>query len=373
MIGRPFLKAAVYGIIKKEKTSINNRFVLLLTRRTNRHKFFMFLYRDILKRSLKITWDHKYLWFFGLFASLLAGTGRFNVSFSQAPEDWNRNLFSGLAVFFNDGVLKGNFFRGIREYYQQDPVAASIFIVFFLVVVVLGLFLLWLAVVSQAGLNSDAAKIIKSGDKGEKTTIGSGLEVGAKKFWPVLGFNLIAIFFVCLFSALAGLPLVFMPARPDFDLMLLYTLLFILFIPLALIISFLGKYAVCFSVIKGKKFVDSIIDAINLFGKNWLISIEMALILFFIDFIAVFIVGLALLVLAVPYFFAAMAIAMVFSPGIFWLSVVLALSLACLFVVLAGSILTTFHMVAWTDIFINLVDKKGSLAKIIRLAEGMKK
>ena len=333
----------------------------------------MFLYRDILKRSAKITWDHKYLWFFGLFASLLAGTGRFNLSFSQSPEDWNGNIFGNVANFFNKAIVNGSFFSGLGSYYRQDPVAASIFSVFFLVVLVLFLFLLWMAIVSQAGLNADAAKIIKSGDKNEKATIGTGMSVGASKFWPVLGFNLVSLVLVLLFSAIAGLPLVFMSARPAIDMMLMYVLLFILFIPLALMVSFLGKYAVCFSVIKGKKFVDSIIEAIRLFEKNWLISLEMALILFFVDFMAIFVVGLALLVLAVPYFFAAMAISMVFSGAIFWLAVIFGFCLAIIIVVIAGSMLTTFHMVAWTDIFLNLVDKKGSLAKIVRLAEGMKK
>ncbi len=333
----------------------------------------MFLYRDILKRSALITWRNKYLWFFGLFASLLLGTGRFNLSFSQSAEDWNGNFFSNLADFFDKGLIGGGFFRSISLYYRQDPISASIFLVFFFIVVVLSVFLLWLAVVSQGGLTSDAAKIVKSGDKGPKPTIGSGLSIGAKKFWPVLGFNLIAMVMVYLFSAIAGLPLVFMPVRPEIDVMLLYVLLFVLLIPLALIVSFLGKFAVCFSVIKGKKFIDSIEDAIKLFAKNWLISIEMALILFFVDFIAIFAIGLALLILAIPYFFASLVIATVFSAGIFWLSVAIGFALAIILVVLTGSILTTFHMVAWTDIFINLTDKKGALAKIVRLAEGMKK
>lgn len=333
----------------------------------------MFLYRDILKRSALITWRNKYLWFFGLFASLLVSTGRFNMSFSQTSDDWSKNIFSNLALFFNNGVLSGNFFRGVGLYFRQDPIAASIFTVFFMVVFVLALFLLWLAVVSQGGLTADSAKIIKSNGKGEKPTIKSGLEIGAKKFWPVLGFNLIAIILVYLFSAIVGLPLVYISPRPDIDIMLLYTLLFILMIPLALIISFLGKFAVCFSVIKGKKFIDSIEHAIKLFAKHWLISIEMALILFFIDFIAIFAIGLVLLILAIPYFFVSIAVATVFSVGIFWLSVVLGLTLAIIIVIFSGSMLTTFHIVAWTDIFIDLTEKKGGLAKLVRLAEGMKK
>ena len=233
----------------------------------------MFLYRDILKRSALITLKNKYLWFFGLFASLLVSTGRFNMSFSPASDDWSKNIFSSLALFLSEEIFSGKFFRGIGLYYKQDPISASIFTVFFMVVVALSLFLLWIAVISQGGLTADSAKIIKAEAKGPKPTVASGLEAGAKKFWPVLGFNLISIALVYLFAAIAGLPLVYMPLRPDIDLMLLYTLLFLLMIPLALIVSFLAKFAVCFSVIKGKKFVDSVEGAIKLFSKNWLISI----------------------------------------------------------------------------------------------------
>ena len=34
----------------------------------------MFSYRALFRQAWEITWRHKYLWFFGLFASLVAGT-----------------------------------------------------------------------------------------------------------------------------------------------------------------------------------------------------------------------------------------------------------------------------------------------------------
>jgi hypothetical protein len=333
----------------------------------------MFLYRDILKRSAQITWKNKYLWFFGLFASLLAGTGRLNLSFSGQGDEWSGNIFGTIGRFLGVGSSEG-LLHSIALYYKYDPVSTTIFLIFFCITCFLFLFLFWMAVVSQAGLVSDSAKIIKSGKSTESSaTIASGMNAGTKKFWPVAGINIVTALLAFLFSAMVGAPLVFMPIGQAIDLMLLYVILFVVLIPLVLIVSFLGKFAVCFSVIKGKKFIDSLEDAVKLFGKNWLISVEMALIIFFIDFIAIFAIGLTILILAVPYLFAAIALAMIFSQAVFWLAVVVGLVLAIIIVILAGSVLTTFHTIAWTDIFINLTEKKGSLAKIIRVAEGMKK
>ncbi len=333
----------------------------------------MFLYRDILKRSALITWKNKYLWFFGLFASLLAGTGSFKLSFSGQGDAWNGNFLDTLGRFLGVGSstsLIGN----IALYYKHDPVATTIFLIFFSIVCFLFVFLFWMAVVSQAGLVSDSSKIIKSGKNTEASaTIASGMNAGHKKFWPVAGINVVTALLIILFSAMAGAPLVFMTTGNDMTLMLVYMVLFVVLTPLVLIISFLGKFAVCFSVVKGKKFFDSMEDALKLFGKNWLISVEMALIMFFIDFIAIFFIGFVLLVLAVPYLFAAIALSMIFSHALFLLAVITGLVVAIILIILAGSILTTFHTVAWTDIFLNLSEKKGSLAKIVRLAEGMKK
>lgn len=333
----------------------------------------MFSYRDILKRALAIIWRHKNLWFFGLFASLLAGVGRYQMSFSRLPEAWDSTIFSGLSVFVKQGILEGGLLSGLALLFRQDPVAASIFVVFFLIIIVLSLFLLWLAVVSQAGLINNSGKIIKQNGKAGSVAIKEGIEAGVKNFWPVLAYNIIGACLGCLFAVLVGLPLVYITDSSDVSVSVLYFLLFILFIPLALIVSFLVKYAVCFRVLKGKKFVDSIVEAIKLFSKNWIISIEMALILFLVDVAAVLAVGLTISILAIPYLFTALVFSAVFAIELFRPLLSLGGWLAIIFVILAGSVTTAFKITAWTDVFSHLVDKKGSLAKIVRLAEGMKK
>jgi hypothetical protein len=338
----------------------------------------MFLYRDILKKSLSVTLGNKNLWFFGVFAALLTGVGRYSMSFSRVPEDWNSNFFSTLAVFYHQSGSVGNAFINLANVFKRDPIFATIFLSFLLILVLVMVFLLWLAIISQGGLINNAAKIIKSNGKKEGATIQEGIAAGVKNFWPVLGYNLLTVALTCFFAVLVGLPLIFMTVQSDASVYLLYMLLFILFVPLALIVSFLTKYAICFSVIKGQKFVDSFVEACLLFSQNWLISLEMALILFIIDFLFVVAMGMAFLILAIPYLF----VARILSLGLFILigadiffpvAMIIGLILALGGVILAGAVITCFETVAWTELFINLVDKKGGLSKVVRLAEHFKK
>jgi hypothetical protein len=335
----------------------------------------MFLYRDILKKSLSITFTHRNLWFFGIFAALIGGVGQYTMSMSQTPDDWSTSVFTALAIFFGQ---RGNVFYNFIQLYKSDPASAIIFSTFMLIVIIVSLFILWLAIVSQGGLVNNGAMIIKSNDRKAGLPIRDGLEKGIKKFWPVFSFDLIGAAMTCFLAALVGLPLVFLTAQSDARVFLLYVLLFIIFIPLALIISFVTRYAVNYSVIKDKKFVDAFIDSWKLFGKYWLISIEMALILFMIDFLCVFVLVVIVLALAIPYIFVMRVLSLAFfmvvgADSFYQIALTAGLFLALIVVVLGGAIVTVFKTVAWTDIFINLVDKKGGLAKLERLAAGMRK
>jgi hypothetical protein len=330
-----------------------------------------------LKKSLAITFSHKNLWFFGIFAALIGGVGQYTMSFSQSPEDWTANVFSAMALFFGQSA-NGDVFTNLVHLFKSDLVSALIFTSFILIVIVVSLFVLWLAVVSQGGLVNNGAILIKGNGKKEITPIRDGLNMGIKKFWPVLGFDVITAALTCFFAALVGLPLVFMSTVAGSSVFLIYVGLFIIFIPLALIFSFVTRYAINYSVIKQRKFVDAFLDAWRLFGKYWLVSIEMALILFMIDFLFVFVLILLILVLAIPYIFLVRILSLAFfvvmgTGGFSQIALTAGLFLALIVIVLGGAVITVFKTVAWTDIFINLVEKKGGLAKLERLAAGLKK
>jgi hypothetical protein len=186
----------------------------------------MFLYRDILKKSWKITWGHKYLWFFGFFAAFLSGIGRYDISFSRSTENWSTNFFAGILNFVNSGLLNGNFFRDLIIYFQEDPSSASLYVVFLLSLLLISFFVLWMAIISQGGLINNSVKILKSDNK-EKTMLREGFLIGSRNFWSVLGINLIAAAFISLFAGLAGLPLFYVTAYSNPAISLLYFLLFI--------------------------------------------------------------------------------------------------------------------------------------------------
>jgi len=337
----------------------------------------MFLYRDVLKKSLAITFTHRNLWFLGIFAALLGGVSQYTMAMSRSPEDWTTSVFSAMAIFSRQNG-HGDVFSNLAFLFQTNPAAAIIFSCFFLIIVIVALFILWLAVVCQGGLINNIAVVIKNNGKKESLPLRDGLEKGIEKFWSVLGFNLIGAALTCFFAALVGLPLVFLTAYSTANVFLLYILLFVIFIPLSLIISFLMKYSIIFSVVKGKKFVDSFVDACHLFGKYWLVSLEMALILFMVDFLCVFLLALIILIAAIPYVFVMRLLSLTFAiaagtDNFFPFALNIGLFIAMIAVVMGGAIVTVFKTTVWTDIFINLVDKKGGLAKLERLASGMKK
>jgi hypothetical protein len=334
----------------------------------------MFLYRDILKRSATIAWNHKNLWFFGIFAALLEGVGQYSMTMSRSPEDWTNSAFSAIALLGSNG----NIFYNFALLFKTDPVSAITFSTFISIILIFVFFIFWLAVISQGGLINNAAAIIKNNIKKGDLPIRDGLEKGIKKFWPVLAYNLIGAALICFLAALVGAPLVFLTGASGLSTFFIYIILFIIFIPLTLIIYFLAKYAVIFCVVKDRKFVDAMGDALRLFGKYWLISLEMALILFAIDFLGIIALALVILILAIPFIFAMRILALIvlvtlgFSTFL-QISLTGGVFLALALVVLTGAALTVFKVSAWTDIFISLVERKGGLAKLERLAAGMRK
>jgi hypothetical protein len=336
----------------------------------------MFLYRDVLKKSVSIAWNHKNLWFFGIFASLLGGLGQYTMSLSNSPEDWSANIFSALATFFENG--NGDMLHNWLHLFQTNMLSAAVLTLFIILIAAFFLFLLWLAVVSQIGLFNNAAMIIRGGSRREAMPIKHGIQKGNENFWPVLCLNILGSALTCFFSALIGLPLVFLTPYASSWVFLLYVLLFLIFIPLSLSVSFFVKYGIAYVVIKDRKFVDSLKDGFRLFNKYWLISLEMALILFIIDFLSIFFLAVSLMALAIPYIFATRVIALSFFvltgwAGFLAISAAIGIFLALSLLILMAAFLTTFKTAVWTDIFINLVEKKGGTAKLERLAAGLKK
>src|SRR3989344_5706625 len=134
---------------------------------------------------------------------------------------------------------------------------------------------------------------------------------------------------------------------------------FMLFVWLILFLSFITKYAILFIVTKKQQAGQAVKGALNLFSKNWLLSLEVAVTLFVIYWL----VNSAFLVL----FREVMAYVLFQRPGaiggyIFFSFVIFAF---------LQMLLAVFHWTSWVIVFQILNNKQ--LAFNSRLVDGFKK
>ncbi len=319
-----------------------------------------YIYRKILKKSWEITKKYKWLWFFGLFASLLGTSGEVdallqNQKLANAPEFLAniRDIFTNL-----DGkALLNNFTNALAS----SPLGVSFAIA---LIVGLGLFIIWIATVSQGGLIESIAAIYSKKEAKFKTA----LNKGKVKFWQLLGLNIITNFLLYFILIILSLPfaVIYLATTSQGALIILTILAFILLTPIAIILSFILKYAFAYVVVDDKPALKAFKDAWKLFINNWLVSIEMAVILFIVNIGVGLLTILALLIVNLP-FFAALIIALsINNAALFNVGLSISIILTSLVIMVMVSLLTTFQYSAWTILFMNIKEKKIH-PKLIRL------
>lgn len=318
----------------------------------------MFSYRLFIKQAWNITKKYKHLWFFGIFASLLAIGGEYQLITQSATA-------SPGGYFLSDGniimqvLLSADFYRGFASLAIENSAALLAIIGILLLSLVLVAVMVYLAVLSQSAIISHSAQILLSKKKKEIFNINDGLNDAKKHFWRVLGLNLLNGAVISLALFLISLPLVFLLLTDTVMLGVAYTLLFIVFTPIALSIALLIKFAIAARVLEGKSFMSSLQKGLKMFKDNWLVSLEMALILFIINFIVGIITLFFIALLFMPMLFIGIQF---YAPMLAALSLVL--SIGTMLVI--ASWLNTFQISTWTGLYLHLQDKRGR-SKLERL------
>ncbi|MFA5754575.1 MAG: hypothetical protein WC905_04510 [Patescibacteria group bacterium] len=321
----------------------------------------MFSYRSLLKQALTIAWKHKYLWVCGLFASLVASSGSWE--YKILTENLNQNMAGGsyykLNGFITVGEVIKNFFLGFKDMFQYDAVAVLNALTLILITAIILIIFVWLAITSQAALVSSVKKIASAKKKETTLSLRTEIAIGSRHFWPVLGLNLLTKILISVAFFIIGLPLLFLIIRDSGFAATLYTILFVIFIPVATGLGLMLKYAIAYKVLEDASFVKSIKKGWKLFMKNWLVSLEMAIILFLISLIASGLVLGILFLALMPL----LLLGLIFNAV--WLITFVTL-IAIIVIVLIGSLLTTFQVATWTSLFLRLREK-GAAAKLERL------
>lgn len=321
----------------------------------------MFSYRSLLKQAWTISWCHKYLWLFGLFASLTAVGG--SVEYQIITQNFNQNLVDG-SFYYLSGLLASwellrSLWIGLGQVCLSGPVAILNALSVLLIGLTLLVFFIWLAISSQAALVDSVKKILSAKKKESELSPRNGLTAGNKHFWPVLGLNILIKILINVAFFIISLPLLFMVMKETTALLTFYTILFVIFLPIAVSLSLIVKYAIAYQVLENRSFVASLEKGWGLFWKNWLVNLEMAIILFIINFF----VGLAAIIV-MSLFLLPLLLLGLMAKAVWLVSLMLIIGLVI--VIFVGSFLTTFQISSWTTLFLRLKEKGGT-AKLERV------
>lgn len=321
----------------------------------------MFSYRALLKQAVKISWQHKYLWFFGLFASLLSAGGGWQILNKNMGDSLKGDAWAGLSNIFEWEFFYQSIKQGLAVMFHQDWLFALDNILIMLLIAVFFIFFLWLSVASQGGLIDHIYKIIKHKDKknSPKLMIKDGLHAGNHKFWPLFGLNIIFKVLINFSFIIISIPFLFLVITDSAFLATSYVLLFLIFIPIAIGLNLLVRYAMAYNIIGHYSFIESIENAWRLFIRNWLVSMEMLITLFLINFLA----GIALLLLMAIFILPLLIVGVTFALN--GLALVMMI-IAIIIIALTGSLLATFENAGWISLFVRL-EEKGGQAKVERI------
>ncbi|PIS41374.1 MAG: hypothetical protein COT25_03440 [Candidatus Kerfeldbacteria bacterium CG08_land_8_20_14_0_20_42_7] len=251
------------------------------------------MYKETIRKAWHITWKHKYLWLFGVFATILssAGASAWDLFVTNTTRVFNQpEFFSNLKILYSTGTLGlvyENVLSNITNFWNLP---ADV-----IVLLALMLGLVALAILSQGALIHASAKL----DDDEKTNIQIDTEAARSSFWRLTGLQV--IFQLAMYGSIfiIGAPLIsiYLAQGAEAPAYIFSFLSYILLLPLSIIIYFILLYASIYTVINKTKIRTSIVEAWHLFKKNWLVSLEFALILFLINIVVGFVF---VLLLAIP-------------------------------------------------------------------------
>ncbi len=321
----------------------------------------MFSYRSLLTESWKITWKNKYLWFLGLFASLVGGSGAWG--YQILSQNMNQGLINGsyykLTTVLAITNLARNFFFGLGNLLHNNFLVLLNVLSVLLVVIIILIVLIWLAITTQAGLINDVKKILRNKKKDSYLSVRQSLIAGNKHFWSVLSLNLAIKVLSATIFFIVSLPLLLLVIENTTILAISYTILFVIFVPVSISLSLMINYAIAYRVLDNYSFVKSFEQGVILFINNWLVSLETGIILFIIDFLASAVILVFLGVFLVPLFLLGIIL------SLNWL-IFLVIFFAFLIVVACGAVLTAFQITTWTNLFLQLKNP-GVVAKLERI------
>lgn len=324
------------------------------------------LYRDILKKAFDVTFKNRIFWLLGLFAAPLIGIGEYRVishGFGFVSEDW---LITKWYPIVSTGVFQFETLRYLGRQFAVDPISVLILFIILAILLLFIFFIVWLAVVAQGalidGIDQSSSKRLTG------TKLPQFIATGINRFWPVIGIHLFVKILISIVLLLLSLPIIIIAIGGNSNAAgALYLIFVLILIPIAIIIAFTSKYAINYIVLEKNSFGEAIKKGWRLFADNWLISIEMAIILLFIALIFGIVITVIGSLVILPIGLFSYIVAQMGMSFLVKAIFVLGLLLLIILGIFVAAILSTFQYSCWVLLFNRLNSSKekvmGKLAR----------
>ena len=327
----------------------------------------MSIYKKVFVDSLKNVWYNPKYWVFGLFAIFFGGTVElelFDSFFSQS-----RNIFfdlssSSFGLFLNPAVLSK-----IPEAASADAGYFAKLLFIFLVFAVIMAVIIILAVLAQLVIINKVyqgkknKQLVDVNKESYKELLMSNID----KLWPAISLNVLYKVFIVILFIIIGLPIIITANNPVFWTDVVYMLLFIVLLPVAIVSSMLLRYATIYIKIKNQAIKEALVNAWELFKKNWLLTSEISILMFFFTVIASLLVIVLIMSLSIPYYFLSLALSFVLPQQFALVLVGLFLLIAFIIFIVGAAMISTYNIAIWTNLFSEIENKpkEGKIAQVL--------
>ncbi|MFZ2975191.1 MAG: hypothetical protein WA055_01000 [Candidatus Moraniibacteriota bacterium] len=292
-------------------------------------------YLEIIKKAWAITWKNRYLWWFGFFV-VLGGGGSMNYFFNSGED-------KKLDPAQNEKIL---------EFFSQNIhwIIALATIVFLLLIIFF--------ILNTLGRGALIASIEKN-IKGQVSNFKSGWKDGKKNFWKIFIIDFSLGLFILLTLLILIAPVAVLFFNKNYIIGGILTFLAILiFIPIAILSSYLKNYGYLYCILGKLRFWPAIESAYNLFAKNFWASIILSLI-----FIPLGIVLMLVILAIIPFLllvFLILGIISYLTLGKITAIIISAIGLVIFFLyaIFAKSIYEVFSQAIWILFFHEIATPK---------------
>lgn len=316
------------------------------------------LYRQALKNSWHLTWDHKILWVFGLLAVFCGQMGLVEILTKLGLAANNFSYYPNW--LFLPGIIKNLPLLAVKF---GLPLEMDIWLACLLLIFLgIGLFLVFAAVVAQGGLIKVAADFSK---RGSFPSVGRAWNRGVKCFWPLLLLNIIKKLILTALILAVGYVAVNALSGATAGAVILFLVLFILTSVVGMAAAFLLIYAAAYIVVEDYHFVRAAEAAWQLFIKHWLVSVEVGLIILALNVVVAMLAVLGFFVFFLPTLITWFIAVLTLNSALWWAGFLVGILFSTLLMIFLGALLTVYTTSVWTYLFMKM-HHEGISSRILR-------